>query len=162
MASDNPNQDLLDEIKGAGVWFRAKKVASIWVKKLATQQVVQTAEGETLADAGDYICRGPSGDLWPQSADSIDSKYQATGETDDGGWQKFKVRKQNAGVMAARMDRSFRVVTSWGELSGKTGDYVVKNYKDKDVPYPDDVWIVDQQVFAATYVTSQKGCGHRR
>ena len=39
----------------------------------------------------------------------------------------------------------------WGRLTGKAGDYVVKNFRDKDTAHPADVWIVDQALFLATY-----------
>lgn len=40
--------------------------------------------------------------------------------------------------------------------AGKAGDYLVKNYTDRDVAYPPDVWIVDQTLFKATYQTVAK------
>jgi hypothetical protein len=43
------------------------------------------------------------------------------------------------------------VVATWGKLSGKAGDYVLKNFRDRAVPYPVDVWVVDQALFRATY-----------
>jgi hypothetical protein len=36
-----------------------------------------------------------------------------------------------------------RVRAEWGSLPGKAGDSVVKNYRDRDPAYPEDVWIVD-------------------
>jgi hypothetical protein len=43
------------------------------------------------------------------------------------------------------------VKTAWGDLEGKPGDFIVKNFSDKEVEYPDDVWIVDKKLFADTY-----------
>jgi hypothetical protein len=53
--------------------------------------------------------------------------------------------------MAARAAHPFEVHASWGKLWGKAGDCLAKNFADRDVPYPDDVWIVDQTLFEATY-----------
>ena len=61
------------------------------------------------------------------------------------------MRETGSGVMAARVEHPFQVKTTWGDLSGTDGDYLVKNYNDKDVEYPDDVWIVSKEIFAATY-----------
>ena len=53
--------------------------------------------------------------------------------------------------MAAQVQHAFTVHAKWGVLSAKSGDYIVKNFIDRDVAYPDDVWIVDQKLFQATY-----------
>ena len=54
--------------------------------------------------------------------------------------------------MAAQVPHSFQVQTKWGLLTGKEGDFLVKNYEDRDNDAPEDVWIVDQTLFEATYV----------
>ena len=38
-----------------------------------------------------------------------------------------------------------------GTLTGKKGDYLVKHYRDRQVLYPEDVWILDAKVFEATF-----------
>ena len=53
--------------------------------------------------------------------------------------------------MAAQIAHAFTVQAKWGELRGKAGDFLIKKYEDRDLVHPDDVWIVDQQLFAATY-----------
>jgi hypothetical protein len=53
--------------------------------------------------------------------------------------------------MAAPVPRPFVVVATWGKLGGKPGDFVLKNYRDRAVAYPEDVWVVDQSLFRATY-----------
>jgi hypothetical protein len=145
------NQQLLDEVNKSRLWFRAKKTGFIWAKEITKRQMIQTIEGAADAQPGDYLCRGSANELWPQASKALHSKYQNTDEVDDDGWRKFVVRETGAGVMAARVEHSFRVEATWGELSGKAGDYVVKNYADRTVNYPEDVWIVDQRKFAATY-----------
>jgi hypothetical protein len=53
--------------------------------------------------------------------------------------------------MAAQVNDPFTVEATWGALTGKSGDYLVKQFADRDQPYPEDVWIVDRQLFDATY-----------
>ncbi len=54
-------------------------------------------------------------------------------------------------VLAVSLGRPFEVQATWGKLQGKAGDYLVKDFEDRDTLYPSDVWIVDQKLFAATY-----------
>lgn len=145
------NQELLDEVNKSQLWFRAKKTGFIWAKEITTQQIIQTIEGAVEAQSGDYLCRGSANELWPQASKTLHSRYQSTDEVDDDGWQKFVLCETGAGVMAAQVQHPFQVIASWGKLSGKAGDYVVKNYADRTAHYPEDVWIVDQSIFEATY-----------
>jgi hypothetical protein len=145
------NKGILDEINAAGVWFRAKKVCPIWVKEVKENQTVDTLEGSETVEAGDYLCRGAAQEIWPQSAGSLHKKYDPTDESDAEGWRKYIPKPDAKGVMAAQIDHPFQVQATWGELSGKSGDYLVKNYDDKDSDYPEDVWIVDRDLFTATY-----------
>ena len=149
------NKTLLDEVNSAGRWFRAKKTKPIWAKKLDRDDVVQTLEGTERVAAGDYLCRGPAGELWPQKASRLESKYTATDEVGADGWRKFEPHPDANGVLAARIEHPFTVQASWGELRGKPGDYLVKEFSDRDVTYPADVWIVAQPIFRATYAAHQ-------
>lgn len=146
-----PNQQLLDEIGQSSSWFHAKKTQAIFAKRLEEDQTVTTIEGEEAVNAGDYLCRGKAGDIWPQTEKSLLSKYSATESVDSEGWRKYEPLPDAEGVLAAKVDHAFSVDASWGRLDGKPGDFVVKNFSDKDVEYPDDVWIVDRELFAATY-----------
>ena len=53
--------------------------------------------------------------------------------------------------MATQIQHAFKVEASWGTLSGKAGDYLLKKFEAKDTEFPEDVWIVDRKLFAATY-----------
>ena len=53
--------------------------------------------------------------------------------------------------MATPIDHPFAVHASWGQLTGKPGDFLVKNFQDRETVYPADVWIVDQTLFRQTY-----------
>lgn len=145
------NQRLLDEVNAAGLWFPASKTKPLWAKMLNGDCSVETLEGKMAAHSGDYLCRGTTGESWPQKAETLLKKYSATGERDGDGWEKFIPRPEEAGVQAARIEHPFSVKASWGELQGNPGDYLVKSEADKDVTYPDDIWIVKQTIFEATY-----------
>lgn len=145
------NKALLDEVNSAGLWFRAKKTKPLWARKLDRDDFVQTLEGTERVAAGDYLCRGPAGEVWPQKATRLESKYTATDETSADGWRRFDPHPEADGVLAASIDKAFGVQAIWGRLSGKPRDYLVKDFSDRDVAYPADVWIVDRVIFEATY-----------
>jgi hypothetical protein len=156
-----PNQDnrdatsfnaaVLDEVNRGGKWFHARKTRPIWVKTVEHDQTVQTLEGEVRVAAGDLLCRGVGGELWPQKPAAVAKKYTPTEEMDADGWRKHVPQPDAEGVMAAQVDHPFAVMATWGRLSGKAGDFVVKNFRDRDAERPDDVWIVDQGLFRETY-----------
>ena len=56
--------------------------------------------------------------------------------------------------MATPIDHPFEVQATWGKLSGKPGDFLLKNVSDRDTASPADVWIVDQTLFQQTYETA--------
>ena len=150
-ANTSPNSAILDEVDQAKSWFHAKKVRPIWAKRLEKDETVQTIEGIENVRAGAYLCRGEAGDLWPQTEKNFLDRYEKTSDTDAEGWSKYLPRPDNQGVMAAQVNHPFTVHGKWAVLSGKAGDYIVKNYADRDMPNPDDVWIVDQRLFHSTY-----------
>lgn len=145
------NNPIFDEIDAAGTWFRAKKVHAIWAKVAETEQTVETLEGTETMQAGDFLCRGAADELWPQTAASLEQKYDKTDEVDADGWRKYSPKADDQGVLAAQVSHPFEVKSPWGMLTGKSGDYIVKNYDEKDVDSPEDVWIIDKDLFAATY-----------
>lgn len=148
---DRKNRAVLDEANRAATWFHARKTRPIWVKQLKTAQVVRTLEGDEKVAAGNFLCRGEAGDVWPQPPASLDKRYSPTDETDSDGWRKYLPRPDAEGVMAVQLDHPFDVEAKWGKLSGKKGDFLLKKYEDRDAVYPDDVWIVDQTLFRQTY-----------
>ncbi len=147
----NANREILDEINSAKGWFRAKKVKPIWAKPVDELGQVDTIEGIETIRPGDYLCRGVENEQWPQAADKLKEKYDATDEVDADGWRRYLPKPDNHGVLAAQVNHPFTVHASWGVLSGKPGDFIVKSYADRDTEYPDDVWIVDKKLFGATY-----------
>lgn len=149
--SDSPNMLVLKEANASANWFHAKKTRPIWAKRLESAQMVKTLEGEEQVEAGHYLCRGEAGDIWPQTEKDLARRYQTTNEVDADGWRKFRPNPDAEGVMATQIDHPFSVTTSWGTLTGKPGDYLLKNWHDRDTTYPEDVWVVDQKLFRETY-----------
>lgn len=145
------NASLLDDVTRQNLWFHAKKTRPIWARRLKRDERVTTLEGDELVPAGNYLCRGEAGDIWPQTEERLRAKYVATDESDAAGFTRWEPHPDAQGVLAAQIDRPFQVRAEWGMLSGKAGDYLLKNYEDRDNARPRDVWIVDQQLFEATY-----------
>lgn len=139
----NPNGPLNEEV--ARRLWKARKSKPLWAKRLQEAQSVQTLEGLLHAEAGDYLCRGVNGELWPQKAVKLLEKYLPT-ESFDNGWQCFNPKPDSEGVEATQVDHAFRIQAHWGILNGKAGDYVVRSRTDST-----DVWIVDKAIFEATY-----------
>jgi hypothetical protein len=150
-SADHDNAGLLDDVNHAGLWFHARKTRPVWVRLVDVPESVMTLEGIEHVDVGNVICRGEAGDLWPQTPQNLSRRYVATDEVDATGWRKHLPLPYAEGVMAAKMPNAFVVHSRWGVLAGKPGDYLVKNFADRDVPYPRDLWVVDQRLFAQTY-----------
>jgi hypothetical protein len=151
MTMTNPNEQLLSQVRESIGWFHAKKTRPIWAKKLTRSETVTTLEGVEQVNAGDYLCRGNAGDIWPQSEKDLLRRYSIVANTDSDGWQKYTPNPDARGVMALQMDGPFEVHASWGSLSGKAGDFLVKNFEDRENLNPADLWIVDQRLFRETY-----------
>ncbi|MBU2651741.1 MAG: hypothetical protein KKA81_12470 [Bacteroidetes bacterium] len=148
------NKILLDSLYESYSWQHYKKNKPIWAKKLKQPQKIKTLEGEITCHAGDYLCKGPAGDIWGQKEESLLKKYNPAygSEPDKGGWQEFIPKPEAGGVMAAQVEFDFVIEhPTWGNMKGKSGDYLVKNYEDKDSQYPDDMWIVRNEIFKCTY-----------
>ena len=60
-------------------------------------------------------------------------------------------------TLATPINHPFEVQATWGKLTGKPGDFLVKNFQDRENAYPADVWIVDQALFRQTYVSVAPG-----
>ncbi|OAI53218.1 hypothetical protein AYO47_05280 [Planctomyces sp. SCGC AG-212-M04] len=145
------NSSLFNQVNAAGLWFSARKVAPIWARRLDQAEAVATLEGIQEAPPGSWLCRGATGDLWPQTEQRLLAKYRPATEADEHGWRQFDPRPDSSLVMAARIDHEFVVYSAMGELVGKAGDYLVKDLADRDVAIPETAWIVDQDVFISTY-----------
>ena len=118
---------------------------------------MKTLKGEEQVAAGHYLCTGEAGDIWPQTEQTLLKRYTATDEVDADGWRKSEPHPKAQGVLATQIDHPFEVQATWGQLTGKPGDFLVKNYQDRETAYPADVWIVDQPLFRQTYESVAPG-----
>ena len=148
---DSPNRALLDEINAAGTWVHVRKTKAIRARRLDKDETVSTLEGPIEAKAGAMLCQGGAGELWPQSAESLEKRYIATDDVTADGWCLYAPRPDAEGALAAPVLHAFTGVATWGPLQGKAGDYVLKRFSDRKVPWPEDVWVVDRALFCATY-----------
>ncbi len=154
MLRKSNNKLLLQSINAGNSWRHYKKNKPVWAKKLDVDETVDTLEGPVTYRAGDYLCKGPSGDIWGQEEAALFKKYDPAHDStaDPEGWQKFTPKPDAAGVMAAAVDRDFSVGHPvWGTFKGHAGDYLVKSYEDKETHYPEDIWIVKKDIFESTY-----------
>lgn len=142
----DPAPDLIAPDSPELIWLRARKTRPIWVRRVVNPQVVQTLEGDIEVQAGACLCRGVRGELWPQSEQSLEARYVPAGGPGADGWRQYVPRPDAAGVLASQMNRPFRVQSRWGVLTGKSGDFLVKDYA-----HQDDAWLVAREIFLATY-----------
>ena len=145
------NEKLLTEVESAGSWFRAIKTAPVWAKQNTKLQIIKSREGNTVSQIGDFICRGQDGEIWTQGRDSFSTKYASTGDRDDFGFTKYAPVPSESRVLAAQVEHPFQVSNKAGTLSGKAGDYLVKSEEDADDMSPESVWVVNREIFDATY-----------
>jgi hypothetical protein len=153
------NRSLLDFVNEANRWFRAWKIEPLWAKLLHSNQAVETIEGSETPLAGDVLCRGKAGEIWPQRRESLLEKYRPTDRIDAEGWTLYEPRPGHCGVVAAQIDRDFTVATARGQLDGKAGDYLVKEQTDAENAYPEKLWIVNRDLFEETYRAEKHGPG---
>ena len=59
----------------AAAWFRARKTGTVRVHPTADRETVESHEGRETLLAGDVLCRGEAGNVWPQSEGSLLAKY---------------------------------------------------------------------------------------
>tara|TARA_Y100000310_G_C20340708_1_gene649650 strand:- start:85 stop:630 length:546 start_codon:yes stop_codon:yes gene_type:complete len=159
----NKNHAVLVEADKIG-WKKATKTKGMFARKLEKDVVVNSIEGPLNAKKGNFLCMGFGGEFWVQKEANVLKKYD-----DEGPFKKsVKVKyadgekvtytdfhvfkpKPDREVLVCHMPNSFEVHASWGDLNGKKGDYMVKPLEDGLDPDPQDVWLVDKELFEATY-----------
>lgn len=140
----NPDGRLLTAI--ASELRDARKIKSLWAKRIEQASQIKTLEGFVNAEVGDYLCRGIEHECWPQREQALLERYLASNCFDEEGWQRFDPKPDSQPIGAVAIAHPFRVLARWGELTGKAHDYLVQSKTD-----PDDVWIVDKAIFEASY-----------
>jgi len=148
------NKKLLEKLNKSNSWRHYKKIKPVWARRLKKSETVITLEGKITYNAGNFLCKGPSGDIWGQKEITFLDKYESAPKSkpDTEGWLKFLPKRDAKGVMAASINHDFTVEHPvWGTFHGGKGDFLVKNFKDKEIKFPKDIWIVKQKIFKVTY-----------
>jgi len=148
------NKALLDQVNKSNRWMHVHKTAGMWGKELTSNQKIKTLEGEEHAKAGQILCKGIAGELWPQEKAQVERKYVKTKVT-DGEWTKYSPRRDLPGFWATPVKGDFQVQTQWGVMKGKDKDYLLKNFNDGNKEYPTDIWVVDRKLFNKSYAQFQ-------
>ncbi len=117
-----PNKKNPGEVHESAVWFRARKSKPLYAKLVNETIQITSLEGKESVSPGDFTCRG---DVWPQSAESLNNKYEASGSKGEDGWQVLLPRQDTDGILAATINHEASVSASWGDLRGKPVDYLL-------------------------------------
>ncbi|MBZ0301369.1 MAG: PGDYG domain-containing protein [Anaerolineae bacterium] len=54
--------------------FRKHQIT--WARRMRRPRVIHTLEGDVTAQAGDFLCIGSNGELWPQKAERFAAHYE--------------------------------------------------------------------------------------
>ena len=160
---DNNNYDILVEADKIG-WKKATKTKEMFARKLEKDVIINSIEGELNAKSGQYLCRGFGGEFWVQKETNVFKKYDDKGKFPEtikvkyadgeimaySDFHLFK-RKPDRAVLVCQVPNNFTVNASWGVLNGKKKDFLIKPFEDGLDPNPQDVWLVDKDLFEATY-----------
>jgi PGDYG protein len=102
---------------------------------------VQTLEGVTTFQPGDYLAHGIRNEEWPISHEQFAFHYEAVSQPDEEGYTLYRAKDIR---QAYRIPRDFTVKRSNGDtLTGKAGDYLVR--------YGDRTWITEHTIFECTH-----------
>ncbi|MCF7859121.1 MAG: hypothetical protein K9N07_07345 [Candidatus Cloacimonetes bacterium] len=146
------NNELIDKIDKSNSWKHFKKTKPLWAKKLEEDTTVKTQEGEQSYNEGNYLCKGPTDDIWGQEEESLFKKYDITNGINSEGRQKYLPKPDTSDVMAAQIDHESSIDhPEWGTFHGNSGDYLVKSYENNDIEFPMDAGIVKKEIFEGTY-----------
>jgi len=159
---DNPNYSVLESSKIVeSGWKKYQKFGGSWALRLTKKIYIKSKEnrvGQEAGNKGDWLVMGVEGEEWFMDDKTFNKKYNKS-ESDDvkvdanGYSLKYHKVKSGSPVLAIPMYKGFNVISNWSDepLSGKVGDYLVKNFSDASNPDPKDVWIVDKTIFSKTY-----------
>jgi hypothetical protein len=93
---------------------------------------------------GDAVVTASSGESWPIARDTFESTYSAIPGGRMG--QDGKFFKKALPVLGVQMHEPFSVTASWGNLEGKSGDWLIQYDEDGR-----DFGIVGETIFERTY-----------
>ena len=130
-------------------WFGVKKTASILVREINKEVVIQTLEGSIKAAGGDYLCKGIENEQWAISKEVLERCYKPTGKS-EGDWKEYKPDSSNCKLWAAELMEDTKVDTRHGKLKGRKGDFILKE-TNSGFEIPVRYWIVNREIFIKTY-----------
>jgi len=134
--------------------------------KVSPSMLVRTLEGDQTVRPDAFVSIGHAGEMWQQEKKNLFKKYDIT-ECDADGWWTAVPKPGNV-VDSVRIGNSqgtskepFEVKGKWGTLAddgsyyqtGKPGDFVLRSRED-----PEDVWIVEENIYYSTYETACFHC----
>lgn len=128
---------------------------------------IETLEGKLAFTAGNYICIGIKGEIYPYLKRDFEVKYflvdESSSDIDNNisditlitnklvhisrseiltSWKVFSVRSMP--ISAAKISEDFKVVTEFGVQNGKAGDYII-------MQNPLLIYVCDSEIFSHTY-----------
>jgi len=150
--------------------IRAVSVNEAMIPAIMNHVKLVTLEGDELIGtrgSDSFICVGVKGEMWMQSRDSLFEKYTKGKYSRSTGLTQMIPKSGNVvntlQVTKEWCDHQRTPITGdkfclsalWGEMTpdgkftqtGTIGDWVCQNTQ-----FPDDVWIVDDDIFHASYV----------
>ena len=133
----------ITRLKGAeGSFTTRKKPIELEFVISDIAQDIKTKEGTVKCKIGDYILTGTEGEKWPIDQDKFLNTYNVKGNV------CFKKPIDVTAILInddlLGKNESIIVRASWGDLSGKFGDYIVE-YNDNDFG------VVGGDIFKKTY-----------
>lgn len=111
--------------------------------RITTAETREGAEGVSFLP-GDAIMTGTRGECWPIEREKFEKTYSPVPGAAHGTDGSFF--KSAGPVLAVQLAVPFSISASWGELSGKPGDWLVQ-YDDAGKSFG----IVDRGIFQETY-----------
>lgn len=137
-------------------WRYYKKFAPIYARRVTTETVVHTLEGDIILPIGHYLCQSVDiGEEWGQAEERLLAKYVKVDKyLDKNTNQTYVPNPEQEGVVAMEMDNDFSVPNKLGELGGKgghPGDFLVTDYSNKNVLDESRMWVVGHSFFVNTY-----------
>ena len=125
------------------------KDASVWIKPILSFHKVKTLEGLISSEKGDFLCKGIEEEQWVIKKEDLLRRYKPTG-TIDGEWMEYQPNPDACELWARELEEKTEIETTFGILSGRKGDYLLKETVTGNVE-PLSYWIIKRSIFLKTY-----------
>jgi len=148
-----------DVLEGSYERFYATKTSGTWIKKLLTQEDVDSVDETSFFDLegrehqvviGRCICRGVNGERWSSSLASVERDRYAVGEPDAQGYQLHYMVRPNP-VLCFAIPHRFGLIGEKGIWLCKERGFITWNGKQgKEL----DMRVIEYDIFESTYTRS--------